>query len=164
MVIDTYKADVNLKLVVEIQQGNQKSLGALFEKYAPALSGIINKITNNAALNENILKKSFVNAWNKIHSFIPANCSFFTWLINITRQTAFEEIRIEEKQNSIYNNTVYIAQKNDSQHLTPFDLVYYRGLNYVETAAVLQTSVESEKEDIRKTMVSLKPRHLKNDE
>ena len=45
-----------------------------------------------------------------------------------------------------------------------FDLVYYRGLNYVETAAVLQTSVESEKEDIRKTMVSLKPRHLKSDE
>ena len=71
MVIDTYKTDLNLKLVVEIQQGNQKSLGALFEKYAPALSGIINKITNNAALNENILKKSFVKAWNKSHSFQP---------------------------------------------------------------------------------------------
>jgi len=127
MVIDTYKTDLNLKLVVEIQQGNQKSLGALYEKYAPALSGIINKITNNAALNENILKKSFVKAWNKSHSFIPANCSLFTWLINITRQTAFEDIRIEEKQNSIHNNTVYVAQKNDSQHLTPFDLVYYRG-------------------------------------
>ena len=57
-----------------------------------------------------------------------------------------------------------LHKKNDSQHLIPFDLVYYRDLNYVETAAVLQTSVESEKEDIRKTMVSLKPRHLKNDE
>ena len=97
MLHNIIRTDNDLRLAVSVKKGNHQSVGLLYDKYASALSGIISRITNNEKLAEEILNITFVKLWNQIGTFNSSNTSLFTWLINITRQTAFYDIRTEKK-------------------------------------------------------------------
>jgi DNA-directed RNA polymerase specialized sigma24 family protein len=141
----------DLQLAIAIKQGNQQSLGLLYDKYAPALSGIIIRIINNEKQAEKILNLTFVKIWNEVAAFNSCSSSLFSWLINLARQTAFEELKSEQEQNPQENNLVYEAHQKSA-----FDLVYYKGLTYNEVATVLQVPVAEVKASIKKTMYSMK--------
>jgi DNA-directed RNA polymerase specialized sigma24 family protein len=141
----------DLQLAIAIKKGNQQSLGVLYDKYAPALSGIISRITNDKKLNEKILTKAFVNAWNQITAFNSSTSSLFSWLISIARQTAFEVLKSEQEQNPGDNNSVYPAHQK-----SVFELVYYKGLTYNEVAMALQITVDKAKASIKMTMENMK--------
>ena len=141
--------------------GNKQSFDVLYDKYAPALSGLITKIVNDASLVEKVLYSSFVKAWNQLPAFSPANNSLFTWLLNIARQTAFEEIRsdsYQQKQEKIPKgkSPVYKDSKPGIQKESSFDLVYYKGLNFMEVASALNITLEDVKASIRKAMEKMK--------
>ena len=159
------RTDDDIGLAVSVKQGNLQSFGLLYDKYAPALSGIISSIADNKKLAEEILNISFVKVWNQIASFNTSNTSLLTWLINITRQTAFDEIVPKPKKNPPCDNPVYEVNKNrhknsssgNGQNLTSsFDLVYYKGFNFNEAASVLQISIAELKTNIRMTIKNLK--------
>lgn len=143
--------DNDIQLAVVMQQGNKQSLGILYDKYAPALFGIITRITNNEKTAENILSLTFVRIENQIAAFNSSFSSLFSWLINIARQTAFEEVKSEQAQNSEAFNNVYCTQ-----HTSAFQWVYYKGFTYSEVASKLQMSVEQVKQSIILTMCSMK--------
>lgn len=146
----------DLQLAISLQQGNRQSLAVVWDKYAPALAGIIRRMVNETSLEEKILNDSFVNAWNQIAAFKPTKSSFFTWLINITRQTAFAAIRPQQKTNQKDNDLVYKVPLNTTHQQAAFDLVYYKGLTYAEAATALQTTLATVKADINIILNNLK--------
>jgi RNA polymerase sigma-70 factor (ECF subfamily) len=146
----------DLQLAVSLQQGNQQSLADVYDKYAPALAGIISKMVNETSLAEKILHISFVAAWDRIGTFHPSNSSFFNWLINITRQTAFATIKSQQQTNPTGKVPVYKAPINRSLQQAAFDLVYYNGLCYAEAATALETTVAAVKADIHLTLNNIK--------
>lgn len=89
---DLYKPDEDTRLLVAAQAGDQQCFSLLYDKYAPALLGIISKIIDNEQLAEKTLLLTFVNAWNTITQFNNFDSTLFTWLINMTRKTAFENL------------------------------------------------------------------------
>lgn len=159
------RADEDLELAVSLKRGKQQSLAVLYDKYAPALTGIITRIIKDESLVEKVLNNSFVKAWNQISAFNPSNNSLFSWLINIARQTAFEEIRSGnnrdvQKNILITNNAVYKAQKNGSGRESAFELIYYKGLNYLEAATVLHITLAEVKTSIRTTLENMKKKTI----
>lgn len=131
------------ELAHSIKQRNDKSLSILYDKYAPALLGVIKTIVNNEKLEAEILKSTFVKAWDQATSFNESKCSLFTWLINLARQTAVDEVKKTEPKNSPGNKSFNGAfnGSNVVEQQSAFELIYYAGLNCIETAALLQVPV-----------------------
>ena len=80
MTLHSANAAADLQLAASLQKGKQESLAVVYDKYAPALGGIISRMVNETALAEKILQDSFINAWRQVAAFNPSNSSFFTGL------------------------------------------------------------------------------------
>ncbi len=150
-------ADEDHRLAVAINQGNQQALSMLYDKYAPALMGIIRRIVHTDSMAEEILQTTFLHIWSQIGSFNASERSFFAWLLHIARNKALNKASIEQLKNPRGNNTVYEHADNNNEEqsfLEPvqkhiFDLVYYKGLSCAEAAAALKIPVEELRKNIR---------------
>lgn len=148
-----------------IKQGNRQAFGQLYDKYAPALMGIISRIANNEKLSEEILRLTFVKAWNLVATYDATKTSLFIWLINLTRQTAIEEMKSRQVPNLRNNTSVIDDSKGgvrdtgsmDMQNQLPsaFDLIFYKGLSCLEAAAALNITVAELKANLRMTIKNL---------
>jgi hypothetical protein len=65
----------DLQLATFIEERNQQSMDYFYEKYSPALYGIIYRITNNKHLSEEGLTATFVKALNDIATFPDSGTS-----------------------------------------------------------------------------------------
>jgi DNA-directed RNA polymerase specialized sigma24 family protein len=146
----------DLRLADAIKQGSHQSLIVLYDKYAPALSGIINRITNNEKQAEDILTCIFLQVWKQMATFNPSNSSLFSWLIKIARQTALEKVKMEQQKNLQSNNPVDKTHQQQLNQQSAFELVYYKGLTYSEAATVLKITVPELITTIRTTVENMK--------
>lgn len=80
-------------LVRKLQQGDEKALSLIYDKYSDSLYGIILKIVRNDDLAQDILQECFVNIWRKAQSYSSDKGTFFTWMLNICRNKSIDELR-----------------------------------------------------------------------
>jgi RNA polymerase sigma factor (sigma-70 family) len=147
----------DLYLSIAIKQGDKEAFGSIYDKYAPVLMGLINRIMPADNDGEEILQTAFLHIWDQISSFDASKSSFLTWLIKITRRLALDKVNSLPAENHSYDNFVYIhANKNDleqtvlgSVEIGIFNFVYYKGLSCTEAATALKMSVEDVKKNIR---------------
>ena len=165
MLCNSGRSEDDQRIVVSLKQGNQQSFAMLYDKYAPALLGIISRIVNTKELAEEILSISFVKAWNEVASFNPDRSSLFTWLLNLARQTALAKMKTGDAKNSLKDNPVYGETETGSAgagigQKSAFDLVYFKGLTFIDAAAELHISVDEVKADLRSTIQRLKEKEV----
>lgn len=149
MLNDVSSAEEDQRVLLLLMQGNQESISLLYNKYAPALFGIICRITNNKQLAEGILQTVFLKAWNQRDASNSSGLSVFTWLINMARQAAFDAMKLAPVKNLSGSNTVYKEPDNVVVKDSAFNLVYYKGLSFTEVAAALNLSVSAVTANIR---------------
>jgi DNA-directed RNA polymerase specialized sigma24 family protein len=155
--------DDDAALAAAIKEGNQQSFGELYDKYAPALMGIISRIVKDTEQAEEILNNTFVNVWNQIAQYNGSQGTLLIWLINMARKTAFAEIKnaplttpkpktpvYEGNINGVYGKSTATVSK------TAFDMVYYGGLSFIEAAETLNISVAELRNNIRQAVKSMK--------
>ncbi len=126
-----------LQLTAFIDERIQQSMDYFYDKYSPALYGIIYRITNNKHLAEECLPATFVKAWNETAAFRRSGTSLFTCLLHIARQSAFEAIAQEIEKNSGTHN--YVNEYD--QHYSAFELVYFKGISVSQAAELSGVTV-----------------------
>ena len=144
-------------LVIAIKKGDQQAFEVLYGKYAPSLMGLISRILNNDNHAGEILQTSFLAIWDQIGSFDAGKSSLSIWLIRIARNAALDKVKLEQLKNPGGNNTVdeHIIEDNDQPlfpeplYKTVFNLVYFKGFNCYEAAALLKIPVEELRKNIR---------------
>ncbi len=129
-----------------------QSVDKLYDKYSAPLYGIIIRIVNDEALATEVLTKVFLNAQTQAAVFNIVDANMFSYLFKSSRQLSFHALEQQQLQNLSSRKGVY-----DSDH-TAFDLLYYKGLNYSEAAAVLNKTVEEVKAEVRAAIKNLKTR------
>ena len=142
------------QLIIAVKQGDQRSLGLIYNKYAPALMGIISRIACNKEVAEEILRTTFLKIWDRIGTYDTSKGSLFSWLIN-TARTEARKVSVAAK-NPKDPDHVYDLSLGESLQQTAFDLVYYRGLKCDEVAAALNIPVETVRAMIREAFQNLK--------
>lgn len=150
----------DLQLAIFIEERDQQSMDYFYDKYSPALYGIIYRIINNKHLAEECLTETFVKALNEIAAFRRSGTSLFTWLLNLARQSAFEAIKQEKGKNSGTHNFVY----GQDQHYSAFELVYYKGLSVMQAAELSGITVTELKTNIRMDLQNMKNKTEKHDQ
>ena len=170
---------INEKLLINGLRNNElSSFNQLYKMYAPNLMGVIMKIVKQQETAEDLLQEVFLKIKKSLNSYDEQKSRLFTWMLNITRNTALDHLRKksskQEKVNLIFEeaaaelenhahsyNTDTIGVKNLLQKLSPkqrhiLDLSYFKGYTHEEIAEYMNMPLGSVKTSIRQAILKLR--------
>lgn len=147
------------ELVYLLKQRTRESFAELYDKYSPALYGIICKIINDATAAEDVLQEAFVKIWKNIDNYTEDKGSLFTWVLSIARHTAIDYLRSKQHkyrsqiQNTAINEYIEkhtsapadtgvsgyrnIIAKMEPKYRQVLDMVYFFGYTQEEVSKIL---------------------------
>ncbi|MAN58399.1 MAG: RNA polymerase subunit sigma-70 [Flavobacteriaceae bacterium] len=149
------------ELIIAMQGGDEKAFSKLYTMYSEALHGIIYSIVLDEGVAEEVLQDVFIKIWDNSKSYSVEKGRFFTWILNIARNTAIDQTRSKAFKNSRKNlstsNFVDILSSHENlnrktnsigikkfvEKLKPaciqiIDLLYFKGFTQADAAKDLQ--------------------------
>lgn len=75
----------------------------LYAMYSKNICGVINTIVKNEGRAQEICQDVFVKVWNNAENYNASKGRFFTWVLNIARNAAIDEIRSTSYRNEKKN-------------------------------------------------------------
>ncbi len=107
-------------LVKRFQKKDIIAFEKLYEMYWENICGVIYTIVRNKSLAEEICQDVFTKIWNNSDSYSPAKGRFFTWILNIARNAAIDEVRSKsfknQKKNLSTDYFVGILEQEDEKN------------------------------------------------
>ncbi|KAB7731112.1 sigma-70 family RNA polymerase sigma factor [Rudanella paleaurantiibacter] len=171
-------------LIEKLNRRDEQAFHWLYDQYSPALFGVIRKIVHDDEQARDLLQDAFIKIWNNLDSYDASKGRLFTWLLNVARNTAIDNLRSAKASsrpnpaNAIHTDAenVYIV---DRQHQTEpenidhigmrevvdklrperkmlIDLVYFNGYTHEEAAEVLNLPLGTVKTRVRSALQELK--------
>jgi RNA polymerase sigma-70 factor (ECF subfamily) len=153
------KVDIALLLPL-LKKRDNKGFSIFYDQYHEALYGILCKIVRDEKEAENLLQDTFVKVWKRIDDYDLSKGTFFTWILNITRNTGIDFLRSKnfsqhsknqnlsdyvsieiQGTNSIYLEHIGlrdIVDKLEPQYKQVVELLYYQGYTHDEASEFLK--------------------------
>ncbi|WP_228379114.1 RNA polymerase sigma factor [Chryseobacterium piperi] len=167
------------ELIVLLQEKNEAGFHHLYDHYAGALYGVILRIVQSKEYTEEIIQDVFMKIWNSIHQYDTSKGRFYTWMINIARNTAIDYLKSKGFQNElknqsipdfVYNSAELSTTNNESDFIgfnnvletLDFDkqelinLAYYQGYTQNEISEKLKIPLGTVKTKMRNALIKLK--------
>lgn len=167
------------ELIVLLREKNENGFHYLYDHYSGALYGIILRIVQSKEYTEEVIQDVFVKIWNSIHQYDSSKGRFYTWMINIARNTAIDYLKSKGFQNELKNqslpdfvyNTAELSTTNNSSDYIGFNnvlegleadkqelinLAYYQGYTQHEISEKLKIPLGTVKTKMRNALMKLK--------
>ena len=100
---------IEKEIVSLLQNGDKKAIKLLYEYYADALLGVIQKVISDKDTAHDVLQESFVKIWRYSKKYDATKAKLFTWLYRIAYNTAIDKVRSQKNKNG---NEVQIETSN----------------------------------------------------
>ncbi len=149
------------ELVALINKKDEQAFDYLYDMYAQSLFGVIENIIKNKAQSEDVLQEVMVKIWKNLPQYDPEKGRFFTWIVNIARNSAIDKYRSKaykkERKNLDANNFVHSIATHASlnsqtnaiglerfiKKLKPtcikiIDLLFFKGFTHKEASENLE--------------------------
>ena len=173
----TLTTSIDTKIVALLRQDDKSAVSLLYDNYSDALFGVILRIVNQEALAEEILQDTFLKIWKYRESYDESKGRFFTWMLNIARNTAIDQTRLKSfsQKNQDLDNVVSIIdsreqenfnvdaigireliEKLPEEHRSIIDLVYFKGFTHIEAAEALSIPLGTLKTRLRLAIIQLR--------
>lgn len=91
------------QLVERFRKKDVSAFETLYGMYAENICGVINTIVKNEGRSQEICQDVFVKIWDNADSYNASKGRFFTWILNIARNAAIDEIRSKSYKNEKKN-------------------------------------------------------------
>ncbi|MGH2666855.1 RNA polymerase sigma factor [Flavobacterium sp.] len=75
----------------------------VYDMYSKSLFAVISNLIRDQEEAEDVLQESFVKIWKNIDSYNESKGRFYTWILNIARNTAIDKLRSKGFNNSQKN-------------------------------------------------------------
>lgn len=167
------------QLIMSLKDRNENGFHYLYDHYSGALYGVILRIVQSKDYTEEIIQDVFVKIWNSIHQYDSSKGRFYTWIINIARNTAIDYLKSKSFQNELKNqplpdfvyNSAELSTTNNSSDFIGFnnvldkletdkkeliDLAYYQGYTQNEISEKLKIPLGTVKTKMRNALMKLK--------
>lgn len=100
-----------------IHKKDEKAYTLLYDMYAKSLFAIISNLLKEKEEAEDVLQEVFVKIWKNIDSFSESKGRFYTWMLNIARNSAIDKLRSKGfnngKKNLSSDNFVYLMDDSN---------------------------------------------------
>jgi RNA polymerase sigma-70 factor, ECF subfamily len=164
-------------LIQLLKNRNVHAVSLLYDKYSAALFNVILRVVQAKEIAEEVLQDTFTKAWRNIDTYDATKGRFYTWLINIARNSAIDATRIKnykrqnerldnltsrmEMQLSTSFNPDIINVKKLTEILPPdhkilIDLIYFEGFTQAEAAEWLSIPIGTIKTRLRVAITLLR--------
>ncbi|MGB0880260.1 MAG: RNA polymerase sigma factor [Polaribacter sp.] len=90
-------------LIVQFQKKDIKAYETLYNMYCNSISGVVFNIVKNDDVAQEITQDVFIKVWNNAASYSSKKGRFFTWILNIARNTAIDYTRSKKFKQSKQN-------------------------------------------------------------
>ncbi len=170
--------DLNL-LIKKFQEKDERAFETLYTMYSNNICGVIYVILKDQERAQELCQDVFVKIWNKSDSYDASKGRFFTWILNIARNTAIDELRSKAHKNNkknlqidsfvgILEHDKDLNQSIDTIGLESLlkglkekcalliDLLYFKGYTQKEAAEELQKPIGTIKTRIRACIAKLR--------
>lgn len=77
----------------KLQKGDKQAFEQLYDRYADKLYGIVIRMIRDEDLAKDVLQESFIKIWKNAHKYDPHKARVFTWMYQITKNTAIDKLR-----------------------------------------------------------------------
>lgn len=91
------------ELLVLIYKKDDKAFTHLYDMYSKSLFSVIHVLVRNREEAEDVLQDVFVKIWKNIDSYQESKGRFYTWIVNIARNTSIDMLRSKNFNNSQKN-------------------------------------------------------------
>ncbi|RXR18396.1 sigma-70 family RNA polymerase sigma factor [Flavobacterium amnicola] len=100
-----------------IQKKDNRAYNVLYDMYAKSLFAIISNIIKDREEAEDTLQEVFIKIWKNIDSYNESKGRFYTWMLNIARNSSIDKMRSKNFNNSKKNlsseNFVHLFEDNN---------------------------------------------------
>lgn len=148
------------EIIELIKKKDNKSYTTLYNMYSKSLFAVIYNLIKDQEESEDILQEVFIKIWNHIDSYSESKGRFYTWALNITRNTCIDKMRSKnfnnQQKNLSSDNFVHVLDDNSKminkidtigikefvQKLKPkcialIDLLFFKGYTQQEASEEL---------------------------
>jgi len=80
-------------LMGQVAAGDSAALGTLYDRYGAAVYSLALRMLRDRLLAEELVQETFVRVWRQAASFDGARGAMATWVLNIARHLAIDELR-----------------------------------------------------------------------
>ncbi|GAB3644297.1 RNA polymerase sigma factor [Spirosoma arcticum] len=167
-------------LIEKLTQRDQQAFQWLYDQYSSALYGVVLRIVRDEEQAQDVLQDIFVKIWKNLDAYDASKGRLFTWMLNVSRNTAIDALRarkaqpssairtdednvhiIDRQYNTQQPNPEHIGVQEIVSQLRPerkqlIDLVYFAGYTHEEAAEELKLPLGTVKTRIRAALQELK--------
>jgi len=175
---------VDVGLVRDIAAGSADALGALYDKYAPAVFALARRIVSRPEDAEEVVQDVFAQVWHQASRYQNARASVAGWLVMLARTRAIDRLRARRARpdtgdvNAPVAGVALMSADPDPEELTlsaqnatrvkaacaelpadlrsVLDLAFYQGLTHSEIASATGLPLGTVKTRIRSAMQILR--------
>jgi RNA polymerase sigma-70 factor (ECF subfamily) len=165
------------ELVALLRERHESAFSYLYDNYSGSLYTVILSLVPDRELANDVLQEVFVKIFRQIATYDAAKGRLFTWMMNITRNTAIDTLRSKGYQNSQQNRevteTVYesagsiitntdkiglqkIVYKLRPEYKVLVELAYFQGYTQEEISKILEIPLGTVKTRMRAALVQLR--------
>lgn len=167
------------ELVAGLKRREETAYSYLYDHYAAALFGVIQKVVAQPQSAEDILQEVFLKIYRNIGQYEASKGRLFTWMLHIARNTAIDTLRSKDfrEQGKIREldanvgkdaaapstisfvdhlglDKVILSLKEE--HRKVIDLAYFKGYTQEEIAKELEMPLGTVKTRIRNALIQLR--------
>ncbi|WP_299130524.1 sigma-70 family RNA polymerase sigma factor [uncultured Winogradskyella sp.] len=166
-------------LVCDFQNKDHNAFKELYDLYNSSIYGIIFNIVKDSSIAEELMQDTFMKAWRKSASYSAKKGRFFTWLLNIARNSALDKIRSKDYKNNLmnlnaedYSHCIECSKNLDSltntiglkdfmsglsaNDLKVIDLIYFKGYTHKQASEYLKIPIGTVKTRNRNSIRQLR--------
>lgn len=174
--VETLNTQEIESLVNRLKSGDQTAFSEVYDRYSAALNGIILRIITDQDAAQDVLQDTLVKIWKNIQQYDSTKGSFFTWMLNIARNTSIDSFRklkkevkseIQNTENSVSvlgtieqsTNTIgleKLVEKLSPEQQLMIRYVYFKGYTHQEVSDELDLPLGTVKTRTRLAMRELR--------
>ena len=163
-------------LVQKVKAGNQTAFGEVHDRYCGAINGVINRFITDEAIAQDVLQDTFIKVWKNIQMYDDTKGSFFTWMLNIARNTSIDALRKLKKEakseiqtlETVVSSSTTVQQnvsaiglrqlvdRLPAEQQTMIEYLYFKGYTQQEVADELELPLGTVKTRSRAAMAELR--------
>jgi RNA polymerase sigma-70 factor (ECF subfamily) len=91
------------ELLILIAKKDEKAFGHIYNMYSRSLFAVISNLVRDREEAEDVLQEVFVKIWKNIETYNESKGRFYTWILNIARNSAIDKLRSKGFNNSRKN-------------------------------------------------------------
>ncbi|MGC4099859.1 RNA polymerase sigma factor [Ferruginibacter sp.] len=170
-------------LIAALKMHDNDAFQYLYNNYKAALFTVVHQIIADKEIAQDVLQEAFITAWKNIEKYDPTKGRLFTWLFNVTRNSAINTTRSKAyktaQKNDSFDNYVSYVDEKESQSVNinqiglrkqvhmlredyknVLELSYFNGFTHDEIAKILNIPVGTVKTRLRNALIELRKQFL----